>query len=532
MMNTPLRGIIEQVCLFHDVYEDDQLLQKNPDAEWYSTLKNFPWEDYRQLGSQYYDALYHHNKLLEKTEASSPASPVPAALPEDKKDAAKRLLFNRPTMDKTQPVLYEPEFKSVSDPRIRPESIAPGVVPHRAGGPKPKCFFAMFKSFIGVSLMGFAPEPENVHLLLTSNLSFARVCGFIPNGSDEKYGFKDVPSLRKLEQFDQIMREYGLWNQAKWDGVRKNIDQKVIEKENIIVGDTTHYHAFSGFETVSYTDENGKEQKKSQSKPTKNCRCEDKETCPHPWELSDDGAGTIVKGSNKIIWGHKASVVGVPSQGIPLDARCVADASTHDGQTFLPHVTSLLQDLPEVKTWFETALYDSACDDPKLKEQFEKDLGIQLKTSMNPRRRKPITEDLPRGMEKLTPYGDLICRGGFDMNFKGIRQSTGTFIYQAPIGEEDRIVCADCEHRSGCCPLADNGRIVTIPFDKLPHINPEDPPMASRFKSIMKRRTSVERMIKRLKCDLGDDTLKKRGNASFQAYLDKTMIALHILLRQ
>ncbi|CAB1076534.1 hypothetical protein D1AOALGA4SA_4330, partial [Olavius algarvensis Delta 1 endosymbiont] len=35
-------------------------------------------------------------------------------------------------------------------------------------------------------------------------------------------------------------------------------------------------------------------------------------------------------------------------------------------------------------------------------------------------------------------------------------------------------------------------------------------------KAIMTRRPSVERMIKRLKCDLGDDRLKKRSNASFQ----------------
>ncbi len=35
----------------------------------------------------------------------------------------------------------------------------------------------------------------------------------------------------------------------------------------------------------------------------------------------------------------------------------------------------------------------------------------------------------------------------------------------------------------------------------------------------MSRRPSVERMIKRLKCDLGDDRLSKRGNESFQAYL-------------
>jgi hypothetical protein len=56
-------------------------------------------------------------------------------------------------------------------------------------------------------------------------------------------------------------------------------------------------------------------------------------------------------------------------------------------------------------------------------------------------------------------------------------------------------------------------------------------PMAKRYKAIMSRRPAVERMIKRLKCDFGDDRLTKRGNDSFQAYLDKTMIAFHVLLR-
>ena len=62
---------------------------------------------------------------------------------------------------------------------------------------------------------------------------------------------------------------------------------------------------------------------------------------------------------------------------------------------------------------------------------------------------------------------------------------------------------------------------LATPFDQL----------AKRFKAIMSRRPSVERMIKRLKCDLSDDRLTKRGNDSFQAYLDKTLIAYHILLR-
>ena len=98
-----------------------------------------------------------------------------------------------------------------------PDSISPGVVPPRKMGKKPKCFFALFKSFLGVTLMGFPPEPEMVFNQLFSNLSFARVCGFVPNIKNDTYWFKNIPSLRKLEQFDQIMTEYGLWSQNKWD---------------------------------------------------------------------------------------------------------------------------------------------------------------------------------------------------------------------------------------------------------------------------------------------------------------------------
>jgi hypothetical protein len=144
---------------------------------------------------------------------------------------------------------------------VSPNSIFPGIVPERDGGRKPKCFFGLLKSFLGVTFMGFPATPENVHSFLTSNPSFARVCGFMPKGADEQYSANYVPSLRKLEQFDQIMQEYGIWNRIKQDEVRRNIEQSIIKEEDIIVGDTTHYHACSGFETVVYEDENGKEQK-------------------------------------------------------------------------------------------------------------------------------------------------------------------------------------------------------------------------------------------------------------------------------
>jgi hypothetical protein len=392
----------------------------------------------------------------------------------------------------------------------------------------------LLKSFLGTTLMGFAAEPEQVHLLLQTNPSFARVCGFVPQPNDRapSYSYRQIPSLRKLEQFDQVMREAGLWDRIKVSEVTTNLQTGVIQHEKELVGDTTHYHAYSSFETLSYEDAKGNTHQKSQSKTTKACRCPNWSSCPHEWVLSDEGAGTIVKSKTKILWGHKASVIGLPQQGIALDAVAVADAATHDGQTFFPHVNAVLERYPLLRASIERVLYDSACDDGALKARFNDEMGIELKASFNPRRSKPITEQLPRGIQKITPYGVPVCLAGHEFDYKGCRYASEKFIYEAPHHDNGTSVCLDCSERGGCCNRStQSGRIITVSFDTLPQIDANDPPMAKRFKAIMRRRPSVERMIKRLKCDLGDDRLSKRGNASFQAHLDKTMIAYHLLLR-
>ena len=413
-------------------------------------------------------------------------------------------------------------------------TLSPGVVPARLAGRQPKCFFGLFKAFLGTILMRFPAEPEKVHLLLTSNPVFARVCGFSPKEKDKpwQYTVGQIPSLRKLEQFDQVMREAGLWDEMKVSEVKKNLQSGIIKKENELVGDTTHYYAYSNFETVIYEDDKGKTEKKSQSKVTKSCRCDVWSTCPHDWELTDDGAGTIVKSKTKMYWGHKAGIIGLPRQGIALDAVAVADAASHDGQTFFPHVKKVFEQYPDLATSINRVLYDSACDDAELKARFKDELGVELKASFNPRRKQNTTVDLPRGITRITPYGVPVCMAEYEMDYQGIRYERETFIYEAPRLEDGISVCVGCSLRDECCNRStQTGRIITVPFDTLPQIDPADPPMAKRFKAIMRRRPSVERMIKRLKCDLGDDRLSKRGNESFQAYLDKTMIAYHILIR-
>jgi hypothetical protein len=518
---SPSPKAYNQIPLILVVNEDDELLYNSPDCHWYKILKDFSDDNCTELGADYYNCLHNFN-ILQKAKNKNKTG----SNDETKDDARQRLLFERATMDADQPVLYEPPAVPEVAPIVSASMIAPGITPNYGAGKRPKCFFSLFKSFIGAPLMGFGSEPEQVHDLLRSNLQFARVCGFIPKGQNDPYWQKHVPSLRKLQQFDQIMTEYGLWDKCKRQEITDNLMKGVIRKENSVVGDTTHFHAYSGFETVKYVNKKGKDAKKSQSKVTKNCRCEDWETCPHEWQLADDGAGTIVKARNKYIWGHKASILGLPLQGIPLDAVAVADAATNDGKTFYPHAVKLFEYYPDLSDWFDFALYDSACDYPELKEIFENNLGITLKASLNPRRRQTISDLPQKCMDRLTPYGTLVCKGGVEMDCTGSRYEEEMFIYKAP-----ENTCSSCEYKPVCCPHAENGRTVQIPFTALPHIDPKDPPMSKRFKAMMTRRPSVERMIKRLKCDLGDDRLKKRSNQCFQAYLDKTMIAFHILLR-
>ncbi len=84
-----------------------------------------------------------------------------------------------------------------------------------------------------------------------------------------------------------------------------------------------------------------------------------------------------------------------------------------------------------------------------------------------PTKNGAILEDLPKEMQKLTPYGTMICSGNFEMEYKGARYDAEKFIYQAPINEEGECVCSACEHKPTCCPHSNKGRAVTVPFDIL-----------------------------------------------------------------
>lgn len=553
-----LSGDMEvQIPLIHIVESDDLYLEAQEDVFWFDLLRNLDWLSVRVVAARYYEALWQFNEQQARARDEHSVSDS-AANPETPEQATYRLLFERPTLCEDAPILREPEMLKPSPIRVDPATLRPGRTPPRFAGRAPKCFFAMFKAFMGVTVCGTPPEPQFVRQKLIDNPSFARTCGFtLP---DPRHGYRqsDVPSLRKLEQFDQIMSNNDLWGNAAVRQVAKNLEEGSIRLEPTLVHDTTHYQAFSSMRVVDLpedeqnfsssdvkpdetegdagnltsTRQHKKKRKKRKSHPktTKTCKCPDRANCPHPWVNADEGAGTVVKSTGKMYWAHKASTISFANQEILLDAVAMTDAASHDSQSLPAHVARVFKLHPDLKPVIKRVLDDGAADDHTLKDFFQTEWKIELLAPINPRRRGPITQDLPRGIDHITPIGIPVCRQGYPFEFLSCRHDTQKFIFEAPCGEDGVPVCWQCLARPQCYRGNVGARRVTIGFERLPWLDPEFPQVSKRFAKIMSRRTVIERLHKLMKYDFGDDRLSKRGTKAFQARLDKTLLAMHLTL--
>jgi hypothetical protein len=605
-----------QLPLIEFVESDDLFLQDEPDALWFDVLRKLDYRQFQPTAARYYEQLWQFNQQQTQQRNERRENP-PAANPETRPQATARLLFDRPTLDENAPLLYQLAPCQTPSISIRPETLLPGVTPPRFAGRPPKCFFAMFRAFLGVTLAGQPAEPQFVHQKLRENPAFARTCGFTIPRVDKPERQSDIPSLRKLQQFDQIMTQNGLWAEAALDRVAANLRHGTVPVESTLVHDTTHYFAYSSMRVIELPNlsasgegvpepaagdlassvaqesverlaggqgdsaagvpeltsaaagslspaaqarshspaaatkaaqtpkkpekttagnksakpsKRSKKKRKSHPRTTKACRCKDRDHCDHEWINTDDGAGTVVKSTGKMYWGHKASTLGFPRQEVLLDAVAMSDAASHDSQSLLPHLNRLFQRHPDLKGLVTRVLDDGAADDAKLKAAIQKDLGIEVLAPINPRRRGPIRDGMPRGIDHLTPRGVPVCRAGYPFELVGVRHDTEHFLFHAPKDEQSQSVCQGCGLRVGCYRGQSGGRQVTIPQSRLPWLDPEFPQLSKRFLKAMARRTSIERLHKLMKFDLGDDRLTKRGNDAFQARLDKTLLAMHVLL--
>ena len=612
-----LRHSARQVPLIHFVESDDLFLHDQVDVVWFDVFDTLDYHAFQATAAHYYEQLFTFNQEQKQRRIGRHENP-PVPNPETQGQGRQRTLLERATLDEQAPTLYERPQSTTPLIHIAPHAVVPGVPPTRFVGRPPKCFFAMLYGFLGTTLARQPAEPEFVHQRLRENPAFARTCGFtipIP-GKPERQS--DIPSLRKLQQFDQIMTTAGLWEELALDRVAANLREGKIKVEPTLVHDTTHYHAYSLMQVIDLPEaaeepsaaadkpaaavkvdgkpvpvarvevvrvavgqiaeqtgakvqpanspsvaaaetkptaatgktaktpvktatgksaKNGKsgskakkKKRKSHPRTTKNCRCQDREHCDHAWVNADAGAGTVVKSTGKMYWGHKASTLSFAEQEVLLDAVAMSDAASHDSQSLVPHLSRLLQRHPDLRGLVTRVLDDGAADDPKLKASIQEQFGIELLAPINPRRRQSIRGELPRGIDHLTPRGVPVCQAGYPFELLGFRKATEHFLFRAPRDAEGKSVCQDCTRRAGCYRGQSGGRVATISADRLPWLDRELPQLSKRFAKAMARRTSIERLHKLMKFDFGDDRLTKRGNDTFQARLDKTLFAMHVLL--
>jgi hypothetical protein len=632
-----------QIPLIHIVESDDLYLADQPDVLWFDVLRSLDYHQFQATAARYYECLYTFN-LHQKEQRIERRENPPAANPETQSQATRRLFEERATVDKESSAIYERPEPQAPLIRVLPREVAPGVTPQRWAGRPAKCFFSMLYAFLGTTLAGERAEPQFVYQRLVENPAFARTCGFTIRRPGKAERQSDVPSLRKLQQFDQLMTANGLWEELALNRVAANLREGKIEMEDTLVHDTTHYHAYSSKQMVELSTsrdvdvdagktpslsedssapatptsqpvtmvqvgggpvvvgrvevarvpagqaplgrgsaaaksvvspggktsaavapastENAttapekaqtaqpksssakkvkaksaakkaktkKKKRKSHPRTTKNCRCSDREHCDHEWVSADLGAGTVVKSPGRMYWGHKASTLGLANQEILLDAVAMSDAASHDSQSVVPHLNRLFTRHPELRDHVKRLLDDGAADDSKLRATVQETFGIEVLAPINPRRRQPIRDNLPRGIDQLTPRGVPVCQAGYPFDLLGFRKDTERFLFQAPKDTNGQWVCLECPHRTGCYRGDSKGRVVTISPELVPWLDRDFPQLSKRYAKAMARRTSIERLHKRMKFDLGDDRLTKRGNSEFQASLDKTLFAMHVLL--
>jgi len=227
-------------------------------------------------------------------------------------------------------------------------------------------------------------------------------------------------------------------------------------------------------------------------------------------------------------WAHKASTLCFPGQQVLLDAVAMSDAASHDSTSLIPHVNRLFALHPDFRGVVKRVLDDGAADDQQLKDTLQTDFGIELLAPINPRARQPIRDDLPRGMDHITPRARRLP-SRLPVDFVGCRHDTNRFLFRAPEDTQGVPVCQACPLRPSATAArtatSDHGALRAVAVDRS-----EVPSTFQRFALAMAQRTAIERLHKLMKYDYGDERLTKRGNDAFQARLDKTLLAMHLIL--
>jgi len=507
--------------------QDEAAFARREDQTWARMLRETDWCQFERFERHYYLALDAHHAR------GSVRKRVPEVGPESRREAQVRTLVD--IVGKRRP----PEM-FVKIPVFDPAQVLPAVSTMLAGpGRPPMDFLCMLRAFLGVIALGWPESPEAVHRELHSNPTFARLCGFRCSTRADRAAdgptARHLPSLSMCGKFDEVMTASGLWAALRLDQVRHNLETGVVPLGTMLAFDTAHADAYSACDRVEADVAPGQTERRNIPRLHKRCPCPVStwETCPHPWEFTDPGAAVVVKNRTNIHWAHKASVAGFadPDLEIPLDIRVATYAATGDGDTLEPHLRELVDRFPEIVGAVLVVLADGAYRSGHNQQAVASLLpGATLHVPAPSHKTPQAVIDRHPGIEKFTPTGAPVCVAGHRFELVGRDVIGQLYCWKAPDGEDGRPVCADCPLRPCCGRGRGQRRTLRTRRVDFPQIDWDHPQHLDRHRRLIRRRTSIERMIKRIKVDLHGETLTRRHARRVQAHFDKRLLVLHLLL--
>ena len=522
------------------------VLSDPSNQDWLTVVGAVSGERYEMLAKRYFLALYHLRKhqyrpalpgtLQIAAEGKQQALQGMLNVMEERKANSKRDagsaadVFIDATPDKTDASLPEAlrDF-SKTPPPLRDILTGPGRPPCDA--------LCLMRAFLAAPLLGVGDDPTSVHKLLHSNPTFARACGFQASGALKlawEMTSRGLPALSTCAEFTEVMTRYGLWQLARLEQVRHNLDSGMVDKEDTLSFDTTHLIANSHCANVLPLDakvEDGKKPKhRKVPRMGKSCACgkDNWDSCEHSWSPTDAGAAVVVKGTTRIYWAHKASVVCFGDSEIPIDARVLQYAAQGDGKTLVPHLELLEQDFCDVVELVRFVLADDAYrENDDAVRQFGQQ--ARLIVPVHGRKARVALADTFEGINRFTPSGVPVCEGGYRFELRGRDVTNERYLWVAPDDDEGQPVCASCLLAGSCLEKGER-RHIRVDRKDQPQINWEHPQHFARDRARYGKRTGVERAIKRLKVDLNGEYLTHRDAHRVQAHLDRKLLILHLLL--
>jgi len=390
-------------------------------------------------------------------------------------------------------------------------SLAGRAFNPKGAGRKPQRFIAYVKAIELAPILHIEQNMEAIGLHLRVNSEFLSACGF-----------HYPPSVRALQDFDQIMSETGLWERLRDEAYQINVDKGLIDeaKEDTLCIDNTHVLAHS-----------------TPKKVVKECReCPYFDSCTDKVS-TDETADWYVKSKCKMFYAHQVGMSQLATSGAPFE-RVVLSGRQYEPDSLDPLLKQGKAKHEHMN--FNKTIGDGIFNANPCRETVESYYpGGELYAPVNPKGRLKEYEDPARGIAKVSKYGSVVCIAGHKMVFLTKDENQQSYVFGCPVFNAEArlklthmgidVSSISCQCKEQCCPRALQGRIYRVSRDKLKAVNWDMPQFSFRFHMVYKVRTKIERLFGRMKKRFKMGIVYRRGIKKIEAHIDKFMALMHIV---